>query len=161
MYRISRGNLEVLLAHPGGPFWKNKDNGAWVVPRGNVEENEDIFDAAKREFSEETGLTASEPFVALGEVKHRSAKHVHVWAFQGDCDPRNIRSNTFEMEWPPKSGKRQSFPEIDKAAFFNLADAKAKILASESPFLDRLADKFPDLVGKTSEPSSDLGTLFG
>lgn len=161
MYRLTPQRLEVLLVHPGGPFWKNKDNGAWVIPRGEVAENEDLFLAAQREFTEETGLTASGPFISLGEVRHRSGKHVHAWAFQGDCDPRTIRSNTFEIEWPPRSGKRQSFPEVDKAEFFALADGRLKMLEAETPFLDRLAEHFPPDVRGSDDPPPDTGTLFG
>ena len=159
MYRLSHGVLEVLLVHPGGPFWKNKDSGSWVVPRGAVEEDEDIFAAAQREFNEETGLVSSEPFIDLGEVKHRSSKRIRVWAFEGECDPETIKSNTFEMEWPPKSGKLEAFPEIDKAGFFRLSEARKKMLESETPFLERLAKHFPaDALGKDDLPPE---TLFG
>jgi predicted NUDIX family NTP pyrophosphohydrolase len=132
-----RGSPEVLLAHPGGPFWKNKDDGAWMIPKGEVEEGEELLAAAIREFTEETGLTAVEPFLALGQVKHKSGKTVHAWAFQGDCDPTEIRSNTFELEWPPKSGRKQEFPEIDRAEFFDLSTARRKMLPAELPLLDR------------------------
>ncbi len=138
MYRIVKDELEVLLVHPGGPFWRKKDAGAWVIPRGEVADNEDIFAAAQREFIEETRLSPTGPFIPLGEVRHRSGKKVHAWAFRGDCDVSAIKSNSFEIEWPPKSGKRQSFPEIDRAAFFALADAKQKMMEAEAPFLDRL-----------------------
>jgi predicted NUDIX family NTP pyrophosphohydrolase len=130
---------EVLLAHPGGPFWKNKDEGAWMIPKGEVEPGEDFLAAAMREFNEETGLTPVEPFLTLGQVRHKSGKTVHAWAFQGDCDPTQIRSNTFELEWPPKSGRKQEFPEIDCAAFFDLSTARRKMLPAELPLLDRLA----------------------
>src|ERR1700745_2166410 len=141
MYRgrsISRASPEVLLAHPGGPFWKNKDDGAWMIPKGEVEQGEELLAAAIREFTEETGLTAVEPFPALGQVKHKSGKTVHAWAFQGDCDPTEIRSHTFELEWPPKSGRKQEFPEIDRAEFFDLSTARRKMLPAELPLLDRL-----------------------
>jgi predicted NUDIX family NTP pyrophosphohydrolase len=128
---------EVLLAHPGGPFWKNKDDGGWMIPKGEVEPGEDLLAAAIREFNEETGFTPVEPFLALGQVKHKSGKTVHAWAFQGDCDPNQIRSNTFELEWPPKSGHKQQFPEIDRAAFFDLTTARSKMLPAELPLLDR------------------------
>lgn len=136
MYRTSS---EVLLVHPGGPFWKNKDAGAWMIPKGEVESGEDLLAAAIREFNEETGLTPVEPYLALGEVKHKSGKILHAWAFQGDCDPTQIHSNTFEVEWPPKSGWKQEFPEIDRAEFFDLSTARRKILAAELPLLDRFA----------------------
>jgi predicted NUDIX family NTP pyrophosphohydrolase len=138
MFRIGSGSPEVLLVHPGGPFWRKKDDGAWTFPRGVVEGAEGLLATAVREFSEETGLVPVRPFVTLGEVKHRSGKRVHAWAFRGDCDPANIRSNTFEIEWPLKSGRKQVFPEIDRAAFFPLKDARLKLFAAEIPFLDRL-----------------------
>lgn len=142
MYRdeiVDRALFEVLLVHPGGPFWRNKDDGAWTIPKGEVETGEELLAAAIREFNEETGLAAIEPFLALGQVKHKSGKVVHAWAFRGDCDPTQIKSNTFEIEWPPKSGHRQEFPEIDRADFFDLSAARGKILAAEQPLLDRLA----------------------
>lgn len=131
--------VEVLLVHPGGPFWKNKDDGAWTIPKGEVETGEELLAAAIREFNEETGLTPGEPFLSLGQVKHKSGKIIHAWAFRGDCDPSQIKSNTFEIEWPPKSGRRQEFPEIDRADFFDLSAARQKILAAEQPLLDRFA----------------------
>ena len=121
-----QASVEVLLVHPGGPFWKNKDDGAWTIPKGEVEAGEELLAAAIREFNEETGLTPIEPFLALGQVKHKSGKVVHAWAFRDDCDPTQIKSNTFEIEWPPKSGHRQEFPEIDRADFFDLSAARAK-----------------------------------
>jgi predicted NUDIX family NTP pyrophosphohydrolase len=133
-------SVEILLAHPGGPFWKNKDDGAWTIPKGEVTPGEDLLVAAIREFTEETGLTPAPPFVPLGEIKQKSGKIVHAWAFQGDCDPAQIRSNTFELEWPPKSGRTQKFPEIDRAKFYDLTAARQKILVSELPLLDRLAE---------------------
>jgi predicted NUDIX family NTP pyrophosphohydrolase len=145
MYRISEKQklLEVLLVHPGGPYWKNKDDRAWTIPRGNVEQGEDLLVAAIREFSEETGLVPDKPFISLGEIRHRSGKRVHVWAFSGSCDPASISSNTFEIEWPPKSGRRERFPEIDKAGFFTVPLAKQKILPDERPLLDRLVENLP------------------
>jgi predicted NUDIX family NTP pyrophosphohydrolase len=140
MYR-SEGNqnpLEVLLVHPGGPYWKRRDAGVWTIPKGNVEPGEDILAAAIREFTEETGLVPEGPFISLGEITQRSGKRVYGWAFRGACDPGSIRSNTFEIEWPPKSGRRESFPEVDKAAFFTVAMARQKILPAEEPFVNRL-----------------------
>jgi predicted NUDIX family NTP pyrophosphohydrolase len=131
---------EVLLVHPGGPFWRNKDAGAWTIPKGEIEGDEDLLVAAIREFNEETGLEPAEPFLSLGQVKQKSGKILHGWAFAGDCDPAQIHSNTFEIEWPPMSGRKQEFPEVDCADFFDLSTAKRKILAYELPFLDRLAD---------------------
>ncbi len=140
MYRVTDGQLEVLLVHLGGPFWKKKDEGAWTFPRGEVAEGEELFQAAVREFFEETGLVPEGPYCELGCVRQKSGKLVYAWAFAGSCDPGRIRSNTFELEWPPCSGKYQFFPEIDRAQFFGLDRAKQKILAAERPFLTRLAE---------------------
>jgi predicted NUDIX family NTP pyrophosphohydrolase len=143
MYRVrteQNNSVEILLAHPGGPYWKNKDDGAWTIPKGEITPGEDLLAAAIREFTEETGLTPAPPFVPLGEIKQKSGKIIHAWAFQGDCDPAQIRSNTFELEWPPKSGLTQEFPEIDRAKFYDLVAARQKILVSELPLLDRLAE---------------------
>jgi predicted NUDIX family NTP pyrophosphohydrolase len=161
MYRRRQGVLEMLLVHPGGPFWKNKDVGAWTLPRGAVEDGEDYFVAAQREFTEETGITSSGPYHSLGEVKHKSGKRVHVWAFEGDCDPAAIMSNTFEMEWPPKSGHRLEFPEIDRAQFFNVVEAREKMLPAETPLIERLSHMFPDESKAARSPKSgDMPTLF-
>lgn len=143
MYRVGAEQSpspEVLLVHPGGPYWRNKDDGAWTIPKGEGNPGEDLFAAAIREFKEETGLTPSGSFIRLGEIKHKSGKIVHAWAFIGDCDPAQIHSNTFELEWPPKSGHTQTFPEIDRARFFDLPTARRKILPSELPLLNRLAE---------------------
>ena len=133
-------SAKVLLVHPGGPYWRNKDDGAWTIPKGEVNPGEDLLAAAIREFTEETGLTPSGSLIPLEEVKHKSGKIVHAWAFSGDCDPAQIHSNTFELEWPPKSGRTQEFPEIDRAQFFDFTTARRKILPAELPLLDRLAD---------------------
>ena len=138
MYRRAQSGPQVLLVHPGGPFWKNKDNGAWSIPKGEVVEGEDLLDTAKREFQEELGFLPRGDFVALAPVKQKGGKIVHAWHIEGDCDPSHIRSNTFEMEWPPKSGKRVSFPEVDRAAWFDIDKARQKILGSQVPFLDEL-----------------------
>lgn len=138
MYRRRDGRLEVLLVHPGGPFFAKKDRGAWSVPKGLVEPGEDPLETACRELTEETGLSATGPFVPLGHVRQRSGKVVHAWAFEGDCDPDAIRSNTFEMEWPPRSGRRARFPEVDRAAFFGLTEAGERINPAQAAFLDRL-----------------------
>jgi predicted NUDIX family NTP pyrophosphohydrolase len=144
MYRVvERENLlEVLLVHPGGPYWRRKDDGVWTIPKGNVEPGEDLPAAAIREFTEETGLVPLEPFVSLGEIRHRSGKRVHAWAFRGTCDPVSIRSNTFEIEWPPKSGRRAKFPEVDRADFFTMPLARQKIISAEEPFVSRLEQNF-------------------
>jgi predicted NUDIX family NTP pyrophosphohydrolase len=139
MYRIRNGLLEVLLVHPGGPFWVKKDDGAWFVPKGEVEPGEDEMAAAKREFVEETGIVPPEgPFIPLGRVKHKSGKVVVAWAFAGDCDPGAIRSNTFAMEWPPRSGRQQEFPEVDRAAFYTVEEARVKMHPAEFELLTRL-----------------------
>ncbi len=138
MYRKRNGTLEVLLVHLGGPFWKNKDRGAWFVPKGENDPGEEEFSAALREFKEETGLVPSGDFLSLGSVKHKSGKTVVAWAFAGNCDPASLRSNTFEMEWPPKSGKLATFPEIDRADFFSVDAAREKMHPAEFELLGRL-----------------------
>jgi predicted NUDIX family NTP pyrophosphohydrolase len=132
------GKLQVLLAHPGGPYWAKKDAGAWTIPKGLVDPGEELLAAALREFAEETGLVARAPFIALSPVRQTSGKTVHGYACEGDFDPARLNGNTFEIEWPPKSGKRMSFPEIDRAAWFGLPEAREKILAYQRPFLDEL-----------------------
>jgi predicted NUDIX family NTP pyrophosphohydrolase len=139
MFRASPA-LEVLLVHLGGPFWAKKDAGAWFVPKGEIETGEEPLNAAKREFQEETGIAPHEPFLALGSVKNKSGKTITAWAFRGDGDPAKIRSNTFRMEWPPRSGKMAEFPEIDRAAFYTLSEAKEKMNTAEAVFLQRLQD---------------------
>ncbi len=138
MYRVRDGALEVLLVHPGGPFWARKDAGAWFVPKGEVAPGESDAEAAIREFTEETGLTPRGPYLTLGAVRHKSGKVVTAWAFEGDCDPSVLTSNTFLMEWPPHSGKQREFPEIDRAAFFTLKAAKRKMHSAEFEFVSRL-----------------------
>ena len=137
--RASRG-LEVLLVHPGGPFWKNRDVGAWSFPKGEFTEGEDPLDVAKRELLEETGCAAEGPFIPLGTVKQAGGKVVHLWAVEGSCDAGAIRSNTFMMEWPPKSGRRQEFPEVDRAGWFTPHEARQKLLEAQRAFLDRLEE---------------------
>jgi predicted NUDIX family NTP pyrophosphohydrolase len=138
MYRIHDGTLQMLLAHPGGPFFKNKDDGAWSIPKGEIEPDEDLLEAAKREFEEETGVTPNSPFTALTPIKQKGGKIVHAWVFEGDCDPAAIVSNTFTMEWPPKSGRQMEFPEIDRADFFDVAAANRKIKAGQEAFIEEL-----------------------
>src|SRR5690242_1477169 len=140
MYRLRKGGLEVLLVHLGGPFWARKDAGAWFVPKGEIDPEEEPFAAAKREFEEETGVRPTGKFLPLGDVKHKSGKTVSAWAFEGDCEPAAIRSNTFSMEWPPKSGKQQEFPEVDRAAFFTVEQAREKIHPAEFEFIRRLGE---------------------
>lgn len=139
LFRIRSCKPEVLLVHLGGPFWSKKDDGAWFVPKGEIQPGEDELSAAQREFKEETGFDPKGPFIPLGRVKQKSGKTVVAWAFEDDCEPSKLKSNTFQMEWPPRSGKQQEFPEVDRAAFFTLDAAREKIHPSEAPFLTRLA----------------------
>jgi predicted NUDIX family NTP pyrophosphohydrolase len=141
MYRRGSEGVEVLLAHPGGPFFRNKDEGAWTLPKGEPDGAESAFDCARREFREETGLTPPEgPYLDLGEIVQRAGKRVRAWAFEGDHAFEGPPAcNTFEIEWPPRSGKRASFPEIDQLAFFALPEAQRKINPAQVEFLVRLA----------------------
>jgi predicted NUDIX family NTP pyrophosphohydrolase len=141
MYRLRDGELEFLLAHPGGSFWRNKDAGAWTIPKGEIREDEEPLAAARREFEEETSFKPEGDFIALTPIKQRSGKLVHAWAFEGDCDPLKIESNTFQIEWPPKSGRFETCPEIDRAGFFKLAQAKKKIMPAQFSFLEELERK--------------------
>ena len=145
MYRRRNDGLEVLLVHPGGPFFKNKDAGAWTIPKGEPAEGEDLLVTARREFGEETGLNVDDvPLLPLGEVKQKAGKVVHAWAFEGDCDPATLTCNTFKVQWPPRSGQWKSFPEVDQYAFFDLNSARAKINPAQAVFLDRLVEALPD-----------------
>jgi predicted NUDIX family NTP pyrophosphohydrolase len=136
--RGAGGALEVLLAHPGGPYWRNKDAGAWTLPKGEYTDPEEPLAAAQREWREETGFPTNPPFEPLGHVTNKSGKRITAWAFEGDCDPDALRCNTFEVEWPPRSGRMQSFPEIDRVQWFALDEARARIHEAQAPFLDRL-----------------------
>lgn len=138
MYRCREGALEVFLVHPGGPFWAKKDLGAWSIPKGEFNPGDDPLEAAKREFQEETGCIAEGEFRPLGSVKQAGGKVVHAWAVEGDCDPSRIRSNTFSIEWPPHSGKQQEFPEVDRAAWLSIEDARQKILKGQMPLIESL-----------------------
>jgi predicted NUDIX family NTP pyrophosphohydrolase len=137
-----RDTLEVLLAHPGGPFWAKKDDGAWTIPKGLAELGADLLLTAKREFTEETSLTAEGEFIALAPVRQKSGKLVHAWAFEADFELAGFASNAFEIEWPPKSGRRQSFPEIDRIGYFTLDMATTKIIAYQRPLLTELEQRF-------------------
>jgi predicted NUDIX family NTP pyrophosphohydrolase len=137
-----RSELEVLLAHPGGPFWAKKDDGAWTVPKGIAEPGADLLATAQREFVEETNLAPAGDFIALTPVKQKNGKVVHVWAFEADFDLAAFASNSFEIEWPPKSGRRQLFPEIDCIAYFTLSIGVIKILAYQRPLLGELGQRF-------------------
>jgi len=128
----------VLLVHPGGPLWAKKDLGAWSIPKGEIEPGEEPLAAAQREVLEETGLSASGPFLPLGELRQKGGKRVVAWGVETDFDPAALRSGTFELDWPPRSGRRQAFPEVDRAAWFDLAEARRRILASQLPVLDAI-----------------------
>ncbi len=142
MFRSRASSLEVLLVHPGGPFWAKKDEGAWSIPKGEFNiDTEGPLEAAKREFAEETGFTPGGDFIYLDTLSQSSMKIVHAWAVEGDCDAAHIKSNTFSMEWPPRSGKQQEFPEIDRAGWFDIETAKTKILKGQTAFIDRLLDR--------------------
>lgn len=133
-----RLGIEVLLAHPGGPFWAKKDDGVWTIPKGLTEPGVDLLATAKREFAEETNLPATGEFIALAPVKQKNGKIVHAWAFEADLDLASFASNTFEIEWPPRSSRRQTFPEIDRIAYFTLPAGRIKILPYQLPFLREL-----------------------
>lgn len=139
LYRELDGKLEVLLVHPGGPFWKRKDAGAWSIPKGEIESGEDAVSVARREFEEELGQAPpTTDLTSLGTIRQAGGKRVRAWAAFGDLDVNEIRSMSFEMEWPPRSGKRQSFPEVDRAAWFDLERARQMILPAQQAFIDRL-----------------------
>jgi predicted NUDIX family NTP pyrophosphohydrolase len=140
LFRRGAAGLEVLLVHPGGPFWARKDLGAWSIPKGEHDDDEAPLDCARREFAEETGTALPEgELVELGEIRQKSGKRVAAWAAEGDLDPATVRSNTFELEWPPRSGRRQEFPEVDRAEWFGLDAARERLLPAQVEFLDRLA----------------------
>ncbi len=138
MYRRRSGLLQVLLVHPGGPFWKNKDVGAWSIPKGEASPGEDLLAAAKREFEEETGSKPTGRFIELSPVTQKNGKIVHAWAIEGDIDTTSIRSNTCKVEWPPRSGKQIEVPEVDRVEFFDLETSKTKINPGQMPLLDEL-----------------------
>jgi len=140
LYRRGAAGVEVLLVHPGGPFWRNKDAGAWSIPKGEMEEGDVPEAVARREFHEELGTPLTGPLEPLGEVRQKAGKRVLAFAGEGEIDTGAIVSNTFELEWPPKSGRTRSFPEVDRAGWFSLPDARTKILAGQAPLLDRLKE---------------------
>jgi predicted NUDIX family NTP pyrophosphohydrolase len=147
LFRLEDHHIQLLLGHPGGPFWRRRDQGVWTIPKGLIAPGEDFRVAALREFAEETGHRPAGEFLLLGSAKQPGGKLVHVWAVQGDWDPAEIQSNTFEMEWPPRSGRRQEFPEIDRAAWFSIKEARAKILKGQAVFIDRLLE----IIGKVKD----------
>ena len=138
LFRRAAEGLEVFLAHPGGPFWRQRDAGAWTIPKGVVNEGEELLAAAQREFQEETGLLPRGPFLALGFIRQRSGKQVHAWAWEGNADPTLVTSNSMQCEWPRGSGTFITFPEVDRCAWFDLPTARAKLLAAQAELLDRL-----------------------
>jgi predicted NUDIX family NTP pyrophosphohydrolase len=141
MFRRSRGPIEVLLIHPGGPFWAKKDDGAWSIPKGIFEQGEDALSAARREFEEETGSSPAGPIIELGVFKQPGGKHVHVWAVEDDFDLASFKSNSFSMEWPPRSGRKQEFPEADRAGWFTPDEAVVKLLKGQRPIIKALLDR--------------------
>ena len=141
LYRFKNNILEVLLVHPGGPFWKNKDEGAWSIPKGEFDDNEKALDAAIREMKEETGIVINGSFIELSPVKQKAGKLIYAFAKEYDLDTTQIKSNEFEMEWPPKSGKKKMFPEIDKAEWFTIKAAKEKINSGQWPLVEELSEK--------------------
>ena len=138
MFRKKNNSFEFLLVHPGGPFWKNKDDGAWTIPKGAVDEGEDLLDAARREFQEETAVVPHGPFIPLGSVRQKAGKTVHAWAWEGDADPNTIVSNSTRTEWPRGSGKILTFPEVDRCAWFDLDTARIKMIPAQAQLISRL-----------------------
>ena len=143
MYRVREGELEFLLAHPGGPFWKARDVGAWTVPKGEINHGESALDAAQREFEEEVGIKPCGPFLELKPIVQKGGKVVHAWAFEGDCDTTCIKSNMFQMEWPPRSGRFRTCPEVDRAEFFRIKEARRKINPAQVSFLEEVRTRVP------------------
>ncbi|HXX63640.1 MAG TPA: NUDIX domain-containing protein [Bacteroidota bacterium] len=141
LYRRTKQQLEVLLVHPGGPIWAKRDEGAWSIPKGEISAGEEPLEAAQREFAEELGSSVQGTLLALGSVIQKGGKVVQAWAVEGDLDVSSVKSNTFSMEWPPRSGREQEFPEIDRAAFFSLDEAKCKINPAQILLLDRLREQ--------------------
>ena len=138
MFRDSGGRLEVFLVHPGGPLWASKDKGAWTIPKGEYKKSEDPLDAARREFEEETGFDSTGEFLELGSIQQKSGKIVTAWAFRGDCDPAKLTSNTCEIQWPPRSGRRIEIPEVDRGQWFSLDQARKYIREEQESLLDEL-----------------------
>ena len=145
LYRKRAGTLEVFLVHPGGPFWARKDEGAWTIPKGEIGADESPLAAARRETAEETGFAPEGEFIELPPIRQKAGKHVHAWAVEAECDPRELRSNSFSMEWPPRSGKMADFPEVDRGAWFGMAEARAKLLEAQHPLLDSLEASFKNV----------------
>lgn len=138
LFRRTSGRLEVFIAHPGGPFWRDRDTGAWTIPKGIVEAGEDFLDAAQREFFEETSIKPTGPFIPLGSIRQKAGKTIHAWAWEGDADPATIVSNTMRTEWPRGSGRTIEFPEVDRCGWFDPATAKTKMNPAQAELVDRL-----------------------
>jgi predicted NUDIX family NTP pyrophosphohydrolase len=165
MFRRVNTGIEVLLVHPGGPFWQRKDLGSWSIPKGEYEKGQDPLEAAKREFEEETGVSPEGEFISLEEVKQPSGKVIAVWALEGNCSADQVRSNTFQMEWPPKSGKLQEFPEVDRASWFSLEEARDRISKGQVEFIEKFIHRLdyipkPNHSGKGASRISTQGSLF-
>ena len=167
LYRRMKGEIEFFLVHPGGPFWAKKDEGAWSIPKGLYEDNEEPLAAAKREFTEETGISIDGSFVDLGNFKQPSGKMISAWALEFDCDPSKIKSNSFSLEWPPKSGRIQEYPEVDRAGWFPPVDGLSKILKGQRPIIERLLHlQGVELAASTNPPTKEnakrnsQGSLF-
>jgi len=141
MFRIRQNEPEFLLVHPGGPYWKTKDQGAWSIPKGEIQPGEEALETARREFAEELGFIPEGSFIRLTPIRQKAGKLVRAWAFEGDCDAANTKSNIFQIEWPPRSGRMQTFPEVDQAAFFRLEEAEQRINQAQLPLLHELRAK--------------------
>ena len=141
LYRRRLGAIEILLVHPGGPYWEHRDDAAWSIPKGEYEVDEEPLAAARREFEEETGIPATGNFIELGELRQPGGKVVSAWAFEGDCDPKDLRSNTFTLEWPPKSGRQMEFPEVDRGSWYSVEEARRRLTPGQIIFVDRLLQK--------------------
>jgi predicted NUDIX family NTP pyrophosphohydrolase len=162
LFRRLAGRLQLMLVHPGGPYWEHKDAGVWSIPKGLFEENEKPLDAARREFAEETGFEAEGEFIELGELVQPSKKVVHAWALERDLDTTRIKSNTFSLEWPPDSGHVEDYPEIDKGQWFDIDEARKKISRGQAGFIDRLIDRLqyvPPAAGSGASADPDQGHL--
>ena len=144
LYRIIKRSIEVFLVHPGGPYWAKKDEGAWSIPKGEFDDDEEPLAAAKREFEEETGINISGEFIELNAIKQKNGKLVYAWAIEGNIDPSTTKSNSFEIEWPPRSGTMKSFPEIDKAEWFDITEAMRKINSGQLPLIKELHEKIKE-----------------
>ena len=158
LFRETAAGVEVLLVHPGGPFWAKKDDGSWSIPKGEFADDEEPLSAAKREFEEETGVPPAGDFLPLQPLRQPSGKVVFAWALRSDFDPTSLKSNMFSMEWPPKSGQQQEFPEVDRAAWFGVQSARRKILKGQAPFLDQVLERVQGTQGQAGSPRTPAST---